>query len=133
MDENILKDILEEIEDFQKSFSRSKDLQKVILYCQENYDSWKEIKLSYSFSFYKNNSISVDITNFDFDHKNQVLLLLNNENSDEILTIGDLEKLINYLKTDDPNWGDILLVCDNYYSPSYCYFDENQNKICFVS
>jgi len=133
VDENILKDILEEIEDFQKTFSSCKDLQKVILYCQENYDSWRDIELGYSFSFYENNSISVDITGFDFDHKNQVLLLLNSEMSSKILTVGDLEKLINYLKNDDPNWGDILLVCDNYYSPSSCYFDENQNKICFVS
>jgi hypothetical protein len=133
MDENILKDIVEEIEDFQKTSARCRDLQKVILYCQENYDFWKEIKLGYLFSFYKNRSISVDITSFDFDQKNRVLLLSNDDTNNKIMTIFDLDKLINYLKNDDPNWGNILIVCDSCYSPSSCYFDENQNKICFVS
>lgn len=133
MDENILKDILEGINDFQKPVARCKDLQKVIHHCQENSDFWKEIKLGYLFSFYKNRSISVDINNFDFDHKNKVLVLLNDDNSDKILTVNDLDKLLNYLKNDDPNWGNILLICDNYYNPSYCYFDEDQNKVCFVS
>lgn len=132
MDENILKDILDEIDDFQGSSCRCRDLQKIILHCQENYDLWKEIELGYLFSFYSDRVISVDITNFDYDHKNRVLELTNNDNN-KVLTIDDLNKLINYLKNDDPNWGDILIICDNYYSPSSCYYDEDQNKICFVS
>jgi hypothetical protein len=133
MDENILKDILEEIDEFQESSSRCRDLQKVILHCRENYDSWKEIKLGYLFSFYKSKSISVDINDFDFDPKNRVLVLLNVEGSNKILTINDLDKLLDYLKNEYNDWGDILLICDNYYNPSSCFFDENQDKICFVS
>jgi hypothetical protein len=132
MDEKILQNILEEIDDHQMIPSKCRDLQEIIYYCRENFDDWKNIKLYYIISFQKK-SISIDINDFEYDFKNRVLLLLNNDLKKEDLTIKDLDNFLNYLKTEEDDWGDNLLICDNFSNPNTCFVDESENKICFLS
>lgn len=132
MDEKILQNILEEIKEENKIPSKCRDLQEIIFYCRENFDNWKDIKLYYIISFEKK-SISININDFEYDFKNRVLLLLNNDLKDDDLTIYDLDNFLNYLKTDEKNWADNLLICDNFSNPNTCFVDESENKICFIS
>lgn len=133
MDDKTLKNILNEIEDFQAGSTRCNDLQQIVNYCRENYDFWKDIKLSFVFSSYHNSSISFDINDFVLDNRNRVLEFISNQEKDTNFTILDLEKLINYLKSDDSEWGNYLITCEEYFNPISCYVDEDQKKICLVS
>ena len=97
MDDSKLRNLLEDIEDFNLPMTKCDDLQKIINYCQENYDYWREIKLCYSFFYNHDQSIFFDINDFNLDNKNRVLELICDDNKDSSFTILSLEKLLNFI------------------------------------
>lgn len=133
MDDRKIKNLLEDIEDFNLPMTKCDDLQKIINYCQENYDYWREIKLCYSFFYNHDQSIFFDISDFNLDNKNRVLELICDDKKDSNFTVLNLEKLLNFIKSDDQNWNSIIVTCESLYNPASCYVDEEKRKICFVS
>lgn len=141
-EEKALKKLMEDIFNNKEEFLNLGTLQKIIFYCMENYDNWKEMTLKFELDADEETVFEVDIEDFFGDGEIGVVILSNSGGEQPPLDLEKMDFLIHVIQETNPEeWMDMAICCrtddsvDNkdfpYPNVLETYVDEDDNKLVF--
>lgn len=129
----MIDDLLDESSNEGLCSMNCSDLQGVINFCKENYDSWKDIKLGYVMIFSSDKKLFLEVNDFELDRGRRNLVLKSKDNISKIITLSQLEKYLDFLKFDIDDWSSVRISCDNYSYANGSYMDDPNDTYYFLS
>ena len=133
MDEHMIDDLLDESSNEGLCSMNCSDIQNIINFCKENYDSWKEIKLGYVMTFSSDKKLPLEVNDFELDRGRRNLVFKSKDNISEIVTLSQLEKYLDFLKFDIDDWSSVRISCDNYSYANGSYMNDSNDTYYFLS
>lgn len=133
MDEHMLDDLLDETSDEYLCSMNCGDLQGIVNFCKENFDSWRDIKLNYIMSFSSDKKLTLEVNDFELDRTNRNLILKSHDHVTKVVTLSQIDRYLDFLRFDIDNWSSVRICCDNYSYASSSYMNEPNETFYFLS
>lgn len=133
MEERMLDDLLDETSDEYLCSMSCGDLQNIVNFCKENYDSWRDIKLNYVMSFSSEKKLTLEVNDFELDRVNRNLILKSKDDIFKVINLSQIDRYLDFLRFDIDNWWDIRICCDNYCYVNNNKIDESNDTVYFLS
>ena len=134
--EKLISEIMRDV-----AYLKCSEIQSMINFCKENYDNWKDIRLEYSVQISDDTELQFDVNSIRYDEKENLLLFDSTGiEEDKVLTVYDLEKMLDYLREDGNDWANAILICNNDIIvdeetnefPVSTFLDEEDNVLSFI-
>lgn len=134
--ENLLNEIIKDV-----AYLKCNEIQSMINFCKENYDNWKDIRLEYSVQISDDTELQFDVNSIRYDEKENLLLFDSTGiEEDKILTVYDLEKMLDFLRQEGDDWANAILICNNDIMideeinefPVSTFLDEEDHILSFI-
>lgn len=139
-EEEALKKLMEDIFNSKEEFLNLSTLQKIVFYCMENYDNWKEMTLKFELDADEEMVFEVDIEDFFGDGEIGVVILSNTGGESPPLDLEKIDFLIHVIQETNPEeWMKMQICCRTddsventefpYPNVLETYIDEEENKL----